>query len=88
MSKFCETKLTADKQYCISHEIVDRVTKYAYETSKSSICLRRGAISGRPFTYAAKVPAQRLYWMVRRVLAAPSITLIGSICIFQNLGER
>jgi hypothetical protein len=72
----------------MSHETVDSIGKYAYETSKSRTRLRRGARSGRPFKYVAIVPAQRLYWMVRRVSAAPSILAIGSVCMFQNLGER
>ena len=69
-------------------QIVVTATKYTDETSKSITSLRRGARSGRPFKYVAKVPAQRLYWMVRRVSAAPSINAMGSVCIFQNLGER
>lgn len=60
----------------------------AYKTSKSNTRCRIGARVGWSGRYVAKVPAQRLYWRVRSVAAAPSILAIGSVCRSQNLGER
>ena len=68
--------------------MVDFMHDGAYETSKSNTRWRSGERVGCSGRYVASVPAQRLYWRVRRVAAAPSILAMGSVCNSQNLGER
>ena len=44
--------------------------------------------SGRPSENWMIVPAARLYWIVKRVVDAPSMQVIGSVCKSQNFWER